>query len=104
MLATWWAAKKNCVLAVFRCRPDGEAFATEGLRHFPQLALEADVGLGLRYGADGLGAVVFRLRQTLGHRPFARLIAAGGHLLVERFMRPLEIVDFAPGVERALRL
>src|SRR3954454_11775934 len=52
--------EENCVLAVFRCRPDGETFAAECLRHLPQLALEADVSLGGRYGAYGLGAVVFR--------------------------------------------
>src|SRR3954453_20779557 len=96
--------EENSVLAVFRCRPDGKAFATECLRDFPWLALETDVGLGGRYGAHDLVAVVFRLRQKVGQRPFAGLVSAGWYLLVERFMRPLEIVDFAPGIEGALRL
>src|SRR4051812_48904494 len=91
--------EENSVLAVFRCRPDGETFAAEGLRHLPQLAFEADVGLGGRYGAHDLGAVVFRRRQNVGQRSFAGLIAARRHVLAERFMWPLEIVDFAPSVE-----
>src|SRR5882757_2015579 len=96
--------EENSVFAVVRCRPDGETLAAEGLRDLPGVALETNVGLGRRYGANGLVAVVFGLWQTLGHRSLARPVAAGRHLLVERFMRPLEIVDFAPGIEGALGL
>src|SRR3954468_4962406 len=95
--------EENAVLAVFCCRPDGEAFATKCLRDLPHLAFKADVGFGRRHGANDLLAVVFRRRQNVGHRSFAWLVAAARYLLVERFMRPLEIVDFAPGVEGALR-
>src|SRR3954453_1530924 len=88
--------EENSVLAVFRCRPDGKAVATECLRDFPWLALETDVGLGGRYGAHDLVAVVFRLRQKVGQRPFAGLVSASRRLLGGGFWRPVEMLDFAP--------
>src|SRR3984893_996776 len=48
-------------------------------------------------------AVVFGRWQAIGHRSQARSITTCRHLLSERLMRPLEIVDFAPGIEGALR-
>src|SRR5882724_9223126 len=98
------SGEENSVFVIVRRRPDGEPLAAKGLRDFPGLALEAYVGLGRRYDAHNLMAVVFGFRQALGHRALARPVAAGRHLLAERFMRPLEIVDFAPGIEGALRL
>src|SRR3978361_207011 len=75
------SGEENSVAAVPRYGPDGQSFATKGLRDFPLLALETDVGLGGWHNAHDLCAVVFRLRQAVGHRSFARLVAAGRHLL-----------------------
>jgi hypothetical protein len=49
-------------------------------------------------------AVVFGLRQAIGHGLLAWSISTSRKLLSERFMRPSEIVDFSPGIECALGL
>src|SRR3979490_2673784 len=99
MVATWWAAKKTPYLpssavglmarrsprkacGTFKGKSWKGPLATEGPRDFPRRALEAGIGLGRRYGAYDLMAVVFGFWQAFGHRPLARLIAAGRHLLV----------------------
>ena len=47
-------------------------------------------------------AVVFDLRQAIGHGALARPISTGRDLLSERLMRPFKVVDFPPSVESAL--
>ncbi len=53
-------------------------------------------------GTHDLAIIVFDDRQIFRHRPGAGRVAAGGNLLAERFVRTFEIVDGAPGIERAL--
>jgi len=45
---------------------------------------------------------VLHSRQAIGHRAGARSIAAGWHLLFERLVWPLEVIDLAPFIEPAL--
>src|SRR5262245_23277528 len=86
-------AEADGVLTIGRERTDRNAFAAKCLRHFPAPPLEADVVLAGRSRAHDLVAVVFSLGQPIGHRPRARPIAACWHLLIERLMRPFEIVQ-----------
>jgi hypothetical protein len=91
-------------LAVLVAGADGQALSPKGLRHFPQTALEADVVFGARHDAQDLAFVIFGRGQALWHRPRAWAVAAGGRLLVQRFMRAFEIIDLAPSIEGALDL
>jgi hypothetical protein len=47
---------------------NGEPLTTEGLRDFPELSLETDIGLGGGDGANGLayGAIADHSNQTVG--------------------------------------
>src|SRR4030081_2843851 len=94
----------DAVLTVFAVWPDRHALSTEGARHVPQPAFEADVVLGHRDGAHDLVLVIFDLREAVRHGARARPIPARRHLLTKRLMRPLKIVDRAPSVECLLRL
>src|SRR5258707_14628002 len=76
----------------------------ECLRALPKPAFEAGVGLGCRYHPHNFVAVVFGRGQAIVHRPQARPVTTCRHLLSKRLMRPLEIVDLAPGIESTLRL
>jgi hypothetical protein len=98
------SCEEDAVFAVVDRRSDGKTLSTECLWNLPRSTLEADVGFGGRYGSYNLATVVFRLRQALRHGALAWPVAAGRHLLVERLMRPLEVVDFAPGIEGTLGL
>lgn len=40
----------------------------------------------------------------LRHAARARSEALGGNAIGERLVRPLEVIDFAPGIEGALRI
>src|SRR5690242_2705877 len=94
--------KEDAVTPVSAERSDGEAFAAESLRNFPLPTFEADVSLGGRDSPDDLVVVVFGLRQPIRHGAEARTITAGRHLLAERFVGTVEIVDAAPAIESAL--
>ncbi|MDA9488451.1 hypothetical protein XI08_04320, partial [Bradyrhizobium sp. CCBAU 11361] len=91
--------KEDPVLRIVCRGADGEALTTEGLWHFPKTSLEADIGLGRGDATHDLMAVVFDLRQSIGHGPLARPISTSWDLLPERFVRTLEVVDLPPGVE-----
>lgn len=96
--------EEDAVATVAADRPDGDAFAPEGLRHFPQAALKADVILGRGNGPHDLVLAIVDLGQLGGEGARARPVAVGGDGEADAFVRPLEIIDLAPGVERALRL
>jgi hypothetical protein len=81
---------------------DGETFAAEGLRDFPQAAFEADIGFGGGDGADQCVGLVFDFRQAFRPRPRAWAIAVDWDILVESFVRAFEIVEGAPLIEGAL--
>src|SRR5581483_5984781 len=81
---------------------DRKPLAAEGLRDLPQFTFEADIGLGGGDGADDLVLVVVHLWQAVRHRPRAGLVTACWHGVVQRLMRPIEIVDASPMVQRAL--
>ena len=87
------SAETDAVLAIGGQRPDGDAFAAEGLRHLPELALEADIGLAGGDRAHGLARIVRHLRRASRQSARARPIAARRHLLVERRMWPFQIVQ-----------
>src|SRR5688572_26044823 len=97
-------AEEGAVAAVGCERPDGEAFTAKGLRDFAEPSLETDVGLGRADGAHDLVAVVFDLWKACGHGAGARPIAARRHLLVERLVRSVEVVDRTPAIESTLDL
>src|SRR6187200_2565097 len=97
-------AEVDAVFAVDRQRSDCQAFALKRLRHFPKLALEADVSLGGGDGTDDVVPVVLQFWQAVRHGAKARSIAAGRDLLLECLMWPLEVIDLAPLIERALHL
>jgi hypothetical protein len=48
-------AEADGVATVLSARPDGDALAAEGLRHFPQASFEADVEYG---GSDAPAVIV----------------------------------------------
>jgi hypothetical protein len=103
-LGDFAGAKKHAVLAVEAARPDGDTLATEGLRNLPQAAFEAHISLGSADRAHDFMLVIFDPRKTRRHRARARYIAAGRHFLIERLVRPFEIVDGAPLIESTLDL
>ena len=96
--------EEDAVAAVERERADGQALAAEGLRNFPQPPPEADVVAGAADRADDLAVIVCDLRQVLRHGARTWPVAAGGNILAERLVRSLEVVDGAPGIDRALDL
>src|SRR5215204_120437 len=96
--------EEDSVLAICGERPDRDALPAKGPRHDAMPALEADVVLGGRDDAHDLVLVILDLRQTVRHRACARPVTARRHVLIEGFVRPLEIVDGAPDIERALHL
>src|SRR5947208_13669673 len=53
------SGEEDAVLAVCRERSDGDALATEGLRHLPVPCFEADVVLGCGDRANDLTLIVF---------------------------------------------
>src|SRR4051812_1908389 len=81
---------------------NGEPLATEGLRDFPELSLETDIGLRGGDGANDLALVVFHHWKSIRHRALAGSITACGHIEVQRLVWPVEIVDGSPLVERLL--
>ena len=81
---------------------DRQPLATKGLGDLPQSAFEADVGLGGGDGADDLVLIVVHPWQAVRHRPRAGLVAACWHVVIQRLVRPIEIIDASPLVERAL--
>src|SRR5262249_1720131 len=56
------------------------------------------------YGTNDVARVVFDFGQGSGHGTVARLVAARRHVLIQRLMRALEIVDGAPSIEDTLCL
>ena len=68
----------------------------------PEPALEADVVLAGRYGADDLALIVFDLGKAVRHCPWTWPIPTARHLLAKRFVRTVEVVDFTPAIESAL--
>ena len=95
-------SEEDGVLAFGCARPDGEAFAAEGFRDFPELPFEADIGFGGADAANDFTVVVFDLWRVLGHGAVARSIAAGRYLLIESLMWPVEIVDRSPAIKCVL--
>src|SRR6202000_3034696 len=98
------AGEEDAVAAVLAERSDGDAFAAEGLWDPPEPTLEVDVGLGRGDDADELALVVVDGGGLPGHGPCARPVATGRGRQVQPLVGPLEVVDFAPAVEGALRL
>src|SRR4029078_5805802 len=98
------STEEDPVLALGCERPDGDAFASDSRRTLPEAPLEADVVFGGWDGAHGLMRIVFYRRQAIRHGASARPIPARRHVLGERLMRALEIVDCAPDIECALHL
>ena len=96
--------EEDAVLTFGPAWPDGEAFAAEGFRDFPELPFEADVGFGGADAANDFTVVVFDLLRVFRHGAVARPIAAGRHLLIESLVRPVEIVDRSPAIKGALDL
>src|ERR1700728_659669 len=94
--------EEDAVLAIRCARPYSAGFAAEGFRDFPEAAFEADIGLGCADTADDLAVVIFDLGRMFGHGAVARPVTAGRHLLIKSLMRPVEIVDGSPTIERAL--
>src|SRR5438270_223299 len=82
------ACEEDAKLAVLGFGSNGEAFASEGFRDFPQPALEGDVVLGAGNGAKDLLVAVLDGRQALGHRARTGPVAAGGNFQAERLVRP----------------
>src|SRR6516165_7984151 len=97
-------AEEDPVLAIAGERSDGDALTSKRLRDFPEAALKADVSLRCANGADDVVIVVFNRWQPIRHRASARPVAVCGHVIVERGMRPIEIVDGTPRVEGPLHL
>src|SRR4051812_35045115 len=81
---------------------NGEPLTTEGLRDFPELSLEADIGLRGGDGPNNLALIVFPRWKAIRHRALAGSIAACRHIEVQRLVRPVEIVDRPPFVECSL--
>src|SRR5271156_2107272 len=98
------SAEEDAVFAVNSAWPDCERFATEGFRDFPEASFEADIGFGCADTADDLTVIIFGLGRMFGHGTAARLVTAGGNLLVKCLMRPVEIVDGSPSIECLLHL
>src|SRR4030088_2580601 len=80
-------------MAVVPPWPDGNALAAEGAWHDPEPTFEADIVPRAGDGTHDLMPVVLDLRQTVRHCTRARPIAAGRHLLAQRLVRPIEIVQ-----------
>ena len=96
------SGKENSEVPVGTERANSEPLAAEGLRDFPEPPLEADIGLRRGDRTDELALVVLHRRKAIRHRALARSIAACRHIEVQRLVRPVEIVDGSPFVERAL--
>ena len=96
------SAEEDAVFAVNSAWPYCERLATEGFRDFPEPSFEADIGFGCADAADDLTVVIFDLGRMFGHGTAARPVTAGGNLLFKCLMRPVEIVDGSPTIERAL--
>src|SRR5580692_2132855 len=94
--------KEYSKLAVSTELANGEPLTTKGLRDFPEPSLEADIGLRGGDGTDDLAFVVFHHWKAIGHRALAGSITACRHIEVQCLMRPVEIVDGSPLVERPL--
>src|SRR3954471_1900671 len=96
------SCEEDAVMAIGAEWADGEAFAPEGLRDLPQPALGADIGFGGGDGTHDLLLVVIDCREAVGHGARTWPVAARRHVLAERFMRTIEVVDGAPAIECAL--
>src|SRR5204863_6570121 len=81
---------------------NGEPFTAKGLRDFPELSLEPDIGLGGGDGPNDLAFVVFHRWKSIRHWALAGSITACRHIEVQRLVWPVEIVDGSPLVERSL--
>src|SRR5207247_3805166 len=79
----------------------GDPLAPECFTDEPRLAAKIDFTLPLHL-AHLIRAAIFPHRWLFGERSGTGLIAAGGHPQVQGFMRPVVVVDLAPGVEASL--
>ena len=91
-------------MAIGAQRADGDLFTTECSRDEPSPAFEADVIFGGWDGPNDLVLIVLDHRKAIWHWPGTYPVAAGRHLLTERLMWSIEVVDGAPGIERPLHL
>src|SRR5690349_22230385 len=96
------SGKENSEFSVGVERANGEPLTTKGLRDFPELSLEADIGLRRGNRADDLTLVVCRRWQAIRHGALAGSITTGRHGEVQGLVRPVEIVDGPPLIERPL--
>ena len=96
------SGKENSEFSVGVERANGELLTTKGLRDFPELSLEADIGLRRGNRADDLTLVVYRRWQAIRHGALAGSITTGRHGEVQGLVRPVEIVDGPPLIERPL--
>ena len=87
--------------AILGGRPQGDALADKRFRQPYLVSFERDPPVLLHVAHEVIGAV-FRLGQALWPGARTWLIALRRHGVIERLMRPLRIVDDAPGVEDRL--
>ena len=96
--------EEDAIMAVAVARSYCDALPSEGFRDFPRSAFEQNVVLGGGYRAHDLMLAVFDVRQVVRHCARTWTIALGRHGKVQGLVRPLKVVDLAPGIERALYL
>jgi hypothetical protein len=98
------STEEDTEAAVGRQGPDGNGFARESFRHFPQSTLEADIVPGGGDAAHDLMTVVLDLGKLVGHGAGTGTIAAGRDIQIERLVRSLQIIDAAPPIESGLQI
>src|SRR4029078_4405651 len=96
--------EEDAIMAVAVARSYCDGLPSEGCRDFPRSAFEQNVVLGGGYRAHDLMLAVFDVRQVVRHCARTWTIALGRHGKVQGLVRPLKVVDLAPGIERALYL
>src|SRR5882724_4321702 len=87
--------------AVLDGRTHGDGLAAEGLADAPRAVLEADEAVLVDL-ADAVAGPVLDGRQGFGEGAWARVVAVGRHRQGERIVRPVVVVEMAPGVEGTL--
>src|SRR5882724_939894 len=95
-------AEEDLPQAVGGSGPEGHGVTVQGLAKVEELALERDFSLAL-HPAHLAGWILDR-RQALREGTRTDPVSPCRRLHVQRLMRPLLVIDLAPGIEAGLRL
>jgi hypothetical protein len=89
-----FCGEMDAEVTIFAEWPQSNVLAEEGFWHFPEVSLEADIGLGRPDPAHNIAGGIVNSGQAFGHRPGTERIATGRDIEVESLMGPLEVISW----------